>query len=276
MSPRRLLARPLLVVTVFALSVGACNLSPPDPTATPPATATAASGPSPEATATASATPIASATPVAFRPAPSPALARWERIEVDGPLPSHRAYHLATNEIWGLVRDDGVEMSFGGGPFLFFGPDAETRVLLGTTAEHESSGETVTVDLATGEVVQVLPFGVNRATWQVPGVVRFVLDYPVREAGQMLLPAGAWLLDLATSLLTPEVETPWTLRFALPQPLPDATYHPGATAVLLRPTEGVATGTLALVDENSGTERVMERAVSTWSPTVSPDGHWLA
>lgn len=273
MSPRRL--HPILLSVALTVVLGACDLNPPDSTPSP-ATATAMPGASPDANGTPSATPPASATPVAFRPAPGPSFTRWKRIEAGDPLPAHRAYRLATDELWGLVRDDGVEMFFGGGPFLFLVPDAETSMLLGTAAEHEPAGEMVTVDLATGEVTQVLPFGVNRAVWRAPGVVWFVLDHPVRRDGEVLLPPGAWLLDLAASSLTPEVGPTDTARFSLPEPLPDATYHPGATAVLVRPQGLVDRFSVVLVDEPAGSERVMDEFVQRDSWILAPDGAWLA
>lgn len=273
MTPRRRLANPLLAV-VIALGLGACELNPPDPTSTPQ-TSTTTPVASQEGFGTPSATPHTSAPPVVFRPSPGPARSRWERIQPEEPLPAHRAYRLAGDELWGLVRDDGVEMFFGGGPFLFTTPEIETTLLLGTSAEHEPNGETVTVDLATGDVTQVLPFGVRSAAWQASGVIRFVLDHPVRRDGETLLLPGVWLLDLARFSLTPVVETTGTFRFPLPERLPDATYHPGATAVLVRPQGLADRFSVVLVDETVGSERVMDDFVQRDSWSLAPDAAWL-
>lgn len=199
-----------------------------------------------------------------------------------------RLYHPASDRFWRLTGPEGHPYSvtpLGGDQLI-----GVTEAAL--TGPQPAVRETVLLDLASGEVTQLLPFPVAvrwdglggfAAGAEPPGILDIEVRDIERLADDRRVRVGEYRYDLGSGALTYLGPDWYKLehRYEFAEPLPDASYHPGATALVRRPIApdaerllGQGLFSLSLVDEAAGTERLMVEAASR--AALSPDGRWLA
>lgn len=205
-----------------------------------------------------------------------PANARWQ-LEPTSPPESPttegfgpRFYDVDRDEVWGVVGQSGQLYQ------TTFAPDGERLI---AWSSDSADGETVIVDMASGAVTQVLPFASEPVEWTDPEkiLLRVKARGPIApdEPGWR---GGIYEIDLRQQTMTLISLTEIGLRYTLPTPLPDASWLPGASEVVVRLEFGlggsVARSELVLVDPETSTERIMQRELMAWAR--EPDGTRLA
>ena len=187
-----------------------------------------------------------------------PAGARWQATSAaafnrGNAVP--RFYDVDRDEVWAVIGQSDQYYQ------TTFASDGD-RLIAWTLSGADD--ETVLVDMASGTVTQILPFASELAApWTDPEKIQLRVGAreSISPSGADLLP-GIYELDLGQQTLTFLSPTELRgLRDAVPSPSP---WLPEATEVVVRPVDD-GTYELALVNPETGAERVLRPAVTVWA-----------
>ena len=179
-----------------------------------------------------------------------------------------KLYRVDSDELWTVVDAEGIPYA------LRFDTDTDRGIGTAARAGWSQPGETVLVDLETGEVTELLPYPAGVVSWSEPQrVVLQLLSTRDRAGVASDLVLGIYELDLVTQVLTLMSRESNYREIDDEASVPAESVLPAGAVLERRLLLDEGWWVLVVRDEPAGTEEVVAERLQAIS--WAPDG-WLA